>query len=550
MNFITFHFYGLFHDMIINQELTNDFENVIGTDDYIYVSKFGDYTAAEFYDLIKKYLSQTEFHEFFVKIMGSSLPKDDIDNNKIFETNILFSKRHVNFIEYLSIVNRYLLNNKLSDIDNNLKNFTAFDYVITNFNNNFGDNDLQKSEYRRLLGIGADNSNLIFQMAKIFTDYCLQISYARENIKCLIQQYSLIGTNRIITDVVRDYFVKNYSSKKDWRYVSNTSNLMDKYVNLPLNELNYISDNKTISKAFEVNLIEYYDLNNYFNIQAELPSCIVGYEKQGSILSSITYVTETDTVSTWVTDKPIVSSINDSLGFSVPSYLLPAKEYIDVIISGNLCGRYEKWTPEQNSIDIPKGTTVSSIVPAGTVFTSSFYVDNLVPITGLCANFVTDYNNIFWRRDFSDDSLKDSEIIKAEIEYYKHYFDCFQNVENFDDQYEIYKNEVYPLLSASWQLHSTSGFLTNSELSGFQLMYSGEYPGHFTEQNHANKTFTTIASQPFLENLRGVEDISTETSLYLARPFYENVAYYISLLSKDILNMLSYNNKTRCWNSN
>jgi hypothetical protein len=67
MNFITFHFYGLFHDMIINQELTNDFENVIGTDDYIYVSKFGDYTAAEFYDLIKKYLSQTEFHEFFVK---------------------------------------------------------------------------------------------------------------------------------------------------------------------------------------------------------------------------------------------------------------------------------------------------------------------------------------------------------------------------------------------------------------------------------------------------------------------------------------------------
>jgi hypothetical protein len=36
--------------------------------------------------------------------------------------------------------------------------------------------------------------------------------------------------------------------------------------------------------------------------------------------------------------------------------------------------------------------------------------------------------------------------------------------------------------------------------------------------------------------------MSNETILYLAKPFYENIIYYILLMTKEILNMCDYNN--------
>ena len=62
--------------------------------------------------------------------------------------------------------------------------------------------------------------DFILKIAREFTDICIQISYARENIKGIIQQYSYIGTNKIIKDIVREYFIKNFSDRKDWRLIS------------------------------------------------------------------------------------------------------------------------------------------------------------------------------------------------------------------------------------------------------------------------------------------------------------------------------------------
>ena len=74
-----------------------------------------------------------------------------------------------------------------------------------------------------------------------------------------------------------------------------------------------------------------------------------------------------------------------------------------------------------------------------------------------------------------------------------------------------------------------------------QYQYSGEY----STANIANKTFTTIAPMPYIRNLITAQDGSSETTLYLAKPFYENIAYYIHLMTKEILNMQSYDLENR-----
>lgn len=135
----------------------------------------------------------------------------------------------------------------------------------------------KKCEYKK------DNDKIL-RLAREFTDLCIQISYARENIKTIIQQYSYIGTHKIISDIVREYFIKNFSKKRDWRLIS-TKNTNEDNDLLSIDTLNgyatnnnllndnFISDDNT--QFFNVNIIEYYDNTPYLNIYSELPSCVV-----------------------------------------------------------------------------------------------------------------------------------------------------------------------------------------------------------------------------------------------------------------------------------
>ena len=198
---------------------------------------------------------------------------------------------------------------------------------------------------------------------------------------------------------------------------------------------------------------------------------------------------------------------------------------------------------ELSSIFIPEGTVVSSIIPAGNLISVTSYVDNLIPITGLCATFINDWNSQFWKRDFSKETY-DSQLIKDEILFFENYFPELKMAQTDELKFEVYKNNIYPLLSGIWETHATSGFMSNPVLSALQVEYSGEYPGKYLTKNIANKTFTTIAPFPYIRNLIPEDGTFNETSLYLAKPFYENIAYYINLMTKEILNMQTYNNKT------
>ena len=100
--FITFHFYGLFYDMIINDSLKNEYVWKNYTPGYI--STVGEYTYETFRDLVKTYITDTELNEFSQLV-----------------TN--FKKIHVDFIQFLSILNYTLAYSKY-DEKGNLKNLT------------------------------------------------------------------------------------------------------------------------------------------------------------------------------------------------------------------------------------------------------------------------------------------------------------------------------------------------------------------------------------------------------------------------------------------
>ena len=67
--FIAFHFYGLFYDMIINDNLKNEYI----WEDYTpnYISTIGDYTYEEFKELVKGYISDIELNDFISSVNGN-----------------------------------------------------------------------------------------------------------------------------------------------------------------------------------------------------------------------------------------------------------------------------------------------------------------------------------------------------------------------------------------------------------------------------------------------------------------------------------------------
>jgi hypothetical protein len=201
--FINYHFYGLFYDKIINLDLINEWSWNKTTYTKYYTNAFGEYTFDELYNIVKNDISLDE-----LKNMTSEMT--------------VYNRRHVDFIKYLAVLNN-LLNIKNNSKPNDPRR--RFEFDITKLNNIFNINDQYNDEFRRLFGIELDKdgnkcvtgTDFLLELSTKFTDLCIRILYAREELKTLVQQYALIGTNKIITDVVRDHFVKNYTDKSTWR---------------------------------------------------------------------------------------------------------------------------------------------------------------------------------------------------------------------------------------------------------------------------------------------------------------------------------------------
>ena len=240
----------------------------------------------------------------------------------------------------------------------------------------------------------------------------------------------------------------------------------------------------------------------------------------------------------------VISTINDDWGILIPSSLYNKSTEINIVKNNVVISSFPTFTQADTEVFIPEGTEVSSIIPPGSMVEQTVYIDKYADVYGLCSEFITEFNQKYWVRDFKYET-ENSPKIQNEISYYEQYFDELKNAHSMEQKFEIYKNKIYPMLTNIWQTFNTSGFLSDPLLSGLQVAYSGQTPGQFITQNYNNKTFTSIATIPNVYNLTAIDQMSNEVVLYLAKPFYENIIYYILLMTKEILNMCDYNNGYR-----
>ena len=203
--YLSFHFYGLFYDMIVNDYLKNQWtinesDDVINT---VFNGVVSDLTQDELWNKVSNYISFSEFSEFI--------------NTGINR----FQRYHVDFIQYLSLLNNFLVCENTETINKNLVNSSnvRFPYIITKFNNNLTIDHIYNVEYRRLLGLNENGTSIgtspLLELARSFADYCIQISIARDNLKATIQQYARIGTNKIIEDTTTEFFLKQMSNRNN-----------------------------------------------------------------------------------------------------------------------------------------------------------------------------------------------------------------------------------------------------------------------------------------------------------------------------------------------
>ena len=350
-NFMFFHIYTLISSKILNDKLKDDFnievktrnlttdtirtteaskitnwndEEFINVDKITYNSKYSQMTYDQFYPNVSGWISNNELKEF----LGQKIDQDVLNITKFEQIEITnkvaishYKKEYIDFIQYLSLVKAIT-----RQIENEQR---TLPFLIYRYNNYIDNITVPFNQYKRnLLGITEDRTtdgqNQIQKVAEYLTDICIKISYIRQEIKALVQQYSFIGTQRIVTDVVRDYFVKNFSKRSSWRYISDLFKNKDNTPYLrTLNDLNG-------EKQFTANLVQYFDQTAYLNIQTDLPEVINGYNDVLTTFPS-TYVVTEDTVSTWLLPEDRVSTIYDRFNFEIPSSLYPSPSMVSTL---------------------------------------------------------------------------------------------------------------------------------------------------------------------------------------------------------------------------
>lgn len=514
--FIFFHIYGLFYDKLINSTLLNLFSWNQNYIEPIYVNTYAQYTEEEFDNSVKKYISKKQLDEY---------------KSKIF----LYKKADVDFIQYLSLLNSVLFNNEQQKY---------FKYKPYLFNNNFSIDSDYNSQLRRLLNMDINGNylgqDLITKIAKQFTDICLQISYIRQNIKTIIQQYTYTGTTKIISQTIRDYFLKNFSKNSNWRFISDSSLKYETDPDLsgiikPLLELNTINRNGFDSSFFNIDMIEYFDTTKYLNIYADLPNTIIGYSQSSQIIQTSMVLTA-DYVSTFIVGPSgLVSTLNDDFGYILPpSSTITQASNITTININNQTIEIPVWNASiLSSIIIKPNTVISTVIQAGNIIQTTASIINRIPIYAPCASLFSNWNNKFWTRTFNQQDYN-SESIKAEIKYFQPYYEQLkQAAGNEKLQYNIYVNKIYPSFQKIWQVFAPSGFAED-------IYYLGRAPGIEKTQNIANSVFPTIAALQNINGLYEADDSITNSILYLTRFLYDSTSKYINLLTRQILKMSSY----------
>ena len=464
---------------------------------------------------------------------------------EFIQLNTFYKKCQIDFIQYLSILNSTL--QPISIAKN--KQFKAFSFIPYQFNNPFQISDNFNSEYRRLLNLDLQGNpnplgdDLISQIARQFTDLCIKISYTREAVKQELQTYSIIGTNKIIQNSVRDFFLKNFSERKNWRYTANSTLKLQQNSDLSGQFISLEKLNNTLqlqgynSQFFNVSMVQYFDPTNYLNIYAQLPETIIDYIQTSAIVPSTKVLTENYISTTVIGGDGLLSTIYDDFGFIAPqSGLIINDNNFTTANVGTQNIQIPIWNSNAiSSVIIKPGTVVSSIITPGNIIQTTGIQYTQIPVYAPCTVlFSQTWNSQFWNKT-NVNQLTYNQL-SAQIKYYSTYFTQMNKLTTNQAKRQYYINQVYPKFKTIWQTFATSGF-TNDKY------YLGRPPGNNITKNIGNSIFPTIAPLQQLHNLIPANEIQTNT-LFLSKLFYNQTKYYLHLMTKQILNMHYYNKQT------
>lgn len=245
-----------------------------------------------------------------------------------------------------------------------------------------------------------------------------------------------------------------------------------------------------------------------------------------------------DYISTFVIGEDgLLSTINDDFNITFPpDSITTTANSVETIVINDTTITVPVWNASVlSSIIIKPGTVVSTIIQAGNIITTSATSILNIPVYAPCTVLFDSWNQPFWNRTFENEQFNSTNI-KNQILYFEPYYQQLQQAHGNDElQFEIYKNKIYPKFKKVWSTFATSGFAQD-------IFYLGRNPGVNKTQNIGNTVFPTIAA---LQNIEGLisQDQNIQTSiLYLSRHLFDNINYYLNLVTKDILAMYSYTN--------
>lgn len=205
-------------------------------------------TVNEFQDAVSGFLNEEEFDKFF---------NNNIEGNTL---EPISSVQLVEFVQYLSLVN---------GMSSNQMPWNLLLCVL----------------YPELHEDKEKVSECISNAASVLADETIRISMIRERLKASIQQLNLIGTGRIATDILGDFFLDNYPQL----FGKTSSDL--------------------IASGFEISAKEYIDSTDYTNIESDAGQVVVGQKVVGTD-ETVKYDIDTDGI---VTSSVVSSDVYEDI---------------------------------------------------------------------------------------------------------------------------------------------------------------------------------------------------------------------------------------------
>lgn len=508
-DFIAYHFFNTIISKIKNDSLANCFDYVlkstlsssektkttkIDPGQWKYILKNcndNEFDEDEFKQHLYQFLNSDEIDELIDQkypILNklNDLPTTKLNKADVLYDTVVFDKnlnvKLVDFAKYIKFINKFI--NKYNDLNEILKKReeSRLAYSVLKINRS---NDLpfQKTfevndgdyinNYNEILYGSSEHEGVISRIAKELADISLNVSYVREQIKTSIQQYSFIGTRRIATDILTDFFIKNYTPRKEWGYVTDFAIENNINISSLFKPLSSLIGNSDTDDNFSIDVVEYYDTTEYLNIESDVPST-----RLRTVVKSYE-----DRISWWIDSDNLVTS-----------GLVSTPVYEDIYVPCTyFISEYNKRFWDTNLITIERSPLVDDM------------------------SLIDDYQNMYGAyfedlKSFTNDDDR-REYISSTIQ------PLFNSI----------WNEF--ALSAIGENKESLG-----EMLNVYKKYIGDSDNVFEYENHKNKVFPTIAPLVNIKGLVEVNEFDSDL-INLAKMYYSQVVGAVTEAVKTMISM-------------